>query len=36
MENWMNVEYKYEGIKSIYPFIIAQKQIKPHFLHPSK
>ena len=24
----MNVEYKYKGTESIYPFIIAQKQIK--------
>lgn len=34
MEIWMNVEYKYKGIKSIYSFIIAQKQIKTSFSPP--
>ena len=34
MENWINVEYKYKGITSIYPFIIAQKQIKTSFSTP--
>ena len=27
----MNVEYKYKGMKGIYPFIIAQRQIKLSF-----
>ena len=30
----MNVEYKYKGIKSIYPFIIAWRQINTSFSKP--
>ena len=30
----MNEEYKYNGTKSIYPFIIAQKQINTSFSAP--
>ena len=32
----MTVEYKYKGIKSIYPFNIAERKLKPNFPHPSK